>query len=84
MTATGAAAAAVDATASGSTTEGPRERALRVYRLSTAQFQVAAVRGAAGLALLPVAAAVGPRGPVGVDQLTTFKYRIHGNGQIRP
>ena len=24
------------------------------------------------------------RGPVGVDQLTTFKYRIHGNGQIRP
>ncbi len=24
------------------------------------------------------------RGPVGVEQLTTFKYRIHGNGQIRP
>jgi glutamate-5-semialdehyde dehydrogenase len=24
------------------------------------------------------------RGPVGVDQLTTFKYRIHGSGQIRP
>jgi glutamate-5-semialdehyde dehydrogenase len=24
------------------------------------------------------------RGPVGVDQLTTFKYCIHGNGQIRP
>lgn len=24
------------------------------------------------------------RGPVGVDQLTTFNYRIHGNGQIRP
>ena len=24
------------------------------------------------------------RGPVGVDQLTTFKYRVHGNGQIRP
>jgi glutamate-5-semialdehyde dehydrogenase len=24
------------------------------------------------------------RGPVGVDQLTTFKYRIHGTGQIRP
>jgi glutamate-5-semialdehyde dehydrogenase len=24
------------------------------------------------------------RGPVGVDQLTTFKYRIRGNGQIRP
>jgi glutamate-5-semialdehyde dehydrogenase len=24
------------------------------------------------------------RGPVGADQLTTFKYRIHGNGQIRP
>ena len=23
------------------------------------------------------------RGPVGVDQLTTFKYRIHGSGQIR-
>jgi glutamate-5-semialdehyde dehydrogenase len=23
------------------------------------------------------------RGPVGVDQLTTFKYRIHGNGQTR-
>jgi glutamate-5-semialdehyde dehydrogenase len=24
------------------------------------------------------------RGPVGVDQLTTFKYSIHGSGQIRP
>jgi len=24
------------------------------------------------------------RGPVGIDQLTTFKYRIHGTGQIRP
>ncbi len=24
------------------------------------------------------------RGPVGVDQLTTFKYCIHGNGQTRP
>jgi glutamate-5-semialdehyde dehydrogenase len=24
------------------------------------------------------------RGPVGVDQLCTFKYRIHGTGQIRP
>jgi glutamate-5-semialdehyde dehydrogenase len=24
------------------------------------------------------------RGPVGVDQLTTFKYRVHGSGQIRP
>jgi glutamate-5-semialdehyde dehydrogenase len=24
------------------------------------------------------------RGPVGVDQLTTFKYRLHGTGQIRP
>lgn len=24
------------------------------------------------------------RGPVGLEQLTTFKYRIHGNGQIRP
>ncbi|HLH11967.1 MAG TPA: glutamate-5-semialdehyde dehydrogenase [Methylovirgula sp.] len=24
------------------------------------------------------------RGPVGVDQLTTFKYRVRGNGQIRP
>ena len=24
------------------------------------------------------------RGPVGVNQLTTFKYRVHGNGQIRP
>src|ERR1019366_5594983 len=23
-------------------------------------------------------------GPVGVDQLTTFKYRIRGSGQIRP
>ena len=24
------------------------------------------------------------RGPVGVEQLTTFKYVVHGNGQIRP
>ncbi|HET7805197.1 MAG TPA: glutamate-5-semialdehyde dehydrogenase [Pseudolabrys sp.] len=24
------------------------------------------------------------RGPVGIDQLTTFKYRIHGTGQTRP
>jgi glutamate-5-semialdehyde dehydrogenase len=24
------------------------------------------------------------RGPVGVDQLTTFKYRVRGNGQTRP
>ncbi len=24
------------------------------------------------------------RGPVGVEQLTTFKYRVYGNGQIRP
>jgi len=24
------------------------------------------------------------RGPVGVDQLTTFKYRVRGTGQIRP
>jgi len=24
------------------------------------------------------------RGPVGVEQLTTFKYYIHGSGQIRP
>jgi len=24
------------------------------------------------------------RGPVGVEQLTSFKYRIRGNGQIRP
>jgi len=24
------------------------------------------------------------RGPVGVEQLCTFKYRIHGTGQIRP
>ena len=24
------------------------------------------------------------RGPVGVDQLTTFKYRIRGTGQTRP
>jgi glutamate-5-semialdehyde dehydrogenase len=24
------------------------------------------------------------RGPVGVEQLTSFKYLVHGNGQIRP
>ena len=24
------------------------------------------------------------RGPVGVDQLTTFKYKVHGTGQVRP
>ncbi len=24
------------------------------------------------------------RGPVGVEQLTSFKYRVHGNGQTRP
>jgi glutamate-5-semialdehyde dehydrogenase len=24
------------------------------------------------------------RGPVGLEQLTSFKYRVHGNGQIRP
>jgi len=24
------------------------------------------------------------RGPIGVEQLTSFKYRIHGRGQIRP
>ena len=24
------------------------------------------------------------RGPVGVEQLTTFKYKVHGDGQVRP
>ena len=24
------------------------------------------------------------RGPVGLEQLTSFKYRVHGTGQIRP
>ena len=24
------------------------------------------------------------RGPVGAEQLTSFKYVVHGNGQIRP
>jgi len=24
------------------------------------------------------------RGPVGVEQLTSFKYRVHGTGQVRP
>jgi glutamate-5-semialdehyde dehydrogenase len=25
-----------------------------------------------------------PRGPVGAEQLTTYKYLVHGNGQVRP
>ena len=24
------------------------------------------------------------RGPVGVEQLTTYKYRVYGSGQVRP
>ena len=24
------------------------------------------------------------RGPVGVEQLTTYKYKVYGNGQVRP
>ena len=24
------------------------------------------------------------RGPVGVEQLTTFKYKVRGDGQVRP
>jgi len=24
------------------------------------------------------------RGPVGLEQLTTYKYRVHGTGQVRP
>ena len=24
------------------------------------------------------------RGPVGVEQLTSFKYRVRGTGQVRP
>ena len=24
------------------------------------------------------------RGPVGVEQLTSYKYLVHGNGQVRP
>mgnify|MGYP002717985394 CR=1 FL=1 len=24
------------------------------------------------------------RGPVGAEQLTSFKYRVHGSGQTRP
>jgi glutamate-5-semialdehyde dehydrogenase len=24
------------------------------------------------------------RGPIGVEQLTSFKYRVHGSGQVRP
>ena len=24
-----------------------------------------------------------PRGPVGLEQLTTYKYKIYGNGQVR-
>ena len=24
------------------------------------------------------------RGPVGVEQLTTYKYKVHGAGQVRP
>jgi glutamate-5-semialdehyde dehydrogenase len=24
------------------------------------------------------------RGPVGVEQLTSYKYRVHGSGQVRP
>ena len=29
-------------------------------------------------------AGVVPRGPVGVEQLTSYKYVVRGNGQIRP
>jgi glutamate-5-semialdehyde dehydrogenase len=25
-----------------------------------------------------------PRGPVGAEQLTSFKYAVRGNGQVRP
>jgi len=25
-----------------------------------------------------------PRGPVGAEQLTSYKYLVRGNGQIRP
>ena len=25
-----------------------------------------------------------PRGPVGAEQLTTYKYLVRGNGQVRP
>ncbi len=25
-----------------------------------------------------------PRGPVGAEQLTTYKYVVRGNGQVRP
>jgi len=39
---------------------------------------------AVSLRLVLASITVIARGPVGAEQLTTYKYVVHGNGQVRP